>query len=1048
MIDSFASLEAVQAVFDALPVPVFLKDRQHRYVLANRAFADMIGQAPADLMGRPDSDFGPADEIAIFHAVDDQVFATGVLNENEEVVTDHAGRSYVALTRKQLVHIPTVDGGSEAFLAAVVSDVTPFREAEARARRAETLQAAESRIFGAMADGAPLSDVLHTVTTVIDEVSSGATASVLLLDAGSGRLMHGAAPGLPAAYNEGVNGVLVGPNAGSCGAAAHFRKQVIVSDIETDPRWDDFRHLAREHGLRACWSTPIEDGAGELLGAFALYYREPRSPQGEDLALIARATQLVAIAIERAARNEKLRASEERFQQLASTVDDVFWMTSPDGHEMIYMSPAYEKVWGRPVADLYENPLLWIEAIVEEDRAAVEAAFARHSEGFQAEYRIRRPDGEVRWISDRGFPVRNAAGEVFRVTGVAHDVTKIKKAELALRARTEHAKAEATRRQAIFDSARDAIITLDPHGCIESINVTGERMFGYAANELLGKDLSTVVTLSPPSDGDLAQRLRSGRVLGDGDVYELEARCKDETILQVDVNLGEMAQPDGVHFVAVLRDSTERKRIEKTKEEFISTVSHELRTPLTSIAGALGLLTAGAAGDLPERANRLVTIAESNSRRLVRLINDILDIEKMQSGQMTFTFRSVELCELSRNATDGMNGLASELGVTFEHQGSCDRVLVQADADRLTQVLANLLSNAAKFSPSGGRIKVTVGASGSRAQISVQDEGPGIPEEFQDRIFSKFAQADASDTRQKGGTGLGLAISKEIVERHGGRIWFDSPPGQGATFHVELPLAATESQTVEGGRRLLLCEDDADVSEVLTRVLAMQGFNVQVAASLAEAEAALCDPSAFEGMLLDLRLPDGNGLDLLRKIRSQPETCALPVIVISADSRGSGASTLDIIDWIEKPVDFKRLQRCLEQFLKVENEPPLVLHVDDDPDLRQLVCEAFGGRGRLIAADSVQAARQLLATVTPDIAILDIGLPDGSGLDLLPNLVDANGRALPVVIFSAQNLEQTTLTDAVDAVLTKSRTSLDQLIRTVSRLSANGEVIKVHNEFA
>ncbi|MCR5873846.1 ATP-binding protein [Phenylobacterium sp. J426] len=366
--------------------------------------------------------------------------------------------------------------------------------------------------------------------------------------------------------------------------------------------------------------------------------------------------------------------------------------------------------------------------------------------------------------------------------------------------------------------------------------------------------------------------------------------------------------------------------------------------------------------------------------------------------------------------------------------------MINGDPDRLVQVATNLISNAVKFSDAGGTVRVRLRAEGPRVRLSVKDDGAGIPPDFHDRIFGRFAQADSSDTRQKGGTGLGLAISKEIVERHGGRIWFESPPGEGATFHVELPrhLATEPAQPADGrGARLLLCEDDADVARVLQAALEAQGFRTEVAATLKAAAAALAEPGRFDALLLDLRLPDGSGLDLLRRLRADPATGRLPAIIVSADSADPAAiANLDLIDWIEKPVDMARLQAALEQATDDSADGPLVLHVDDDPDLRQLVAEAFAGRCRLVSAASLDAAREALAGGKPALAILDVGLPDGSGLDLLPELLDEGGQPIPVVVFSAQAVDDAALAQAVDAVLVKSRSSLDQLIATVRRLTA------------
>jgi signal transduction histidine kinase len=214
-------------------------------------------------------------------------------------------------------------------------------------------------------------------------------------------------------------------------------------------------------------------------------------------------------------------------------------------------------------------------------------------------------------------------------------------------------------------------------------------------------------------------------------------------------------------------------------------VSHELRTPLTSIRGSLGLLAGGAAGDLPEAARSLLDIAASNCERLVRLINDILDMEKIESGKMAFVPEPVALAPLVEQAVLSNRAYAHGFGVEIRIEEAVPgRVL--ADADRLHQVLTNLLSNAARHSPRGAAVEVRVRRAAGRLCVSVADRGAGIPPEFQPRVFEKFAQADTSSTRREKGTGLGLSISRAIIERHGGRIWFETAPGAGTTFSFEL----------------------------------------------------------------------------------------------------------------------------------------------------------------------------------------------------------------------------------------------------------------------
>lgn len=238
-------------------------------------------------------------------------------------------------------------------------------------------------------------------------------------------------------------------------------------------------------------------------------------------------------------------------------------------------------------------------------------------------------------------------------------------------------------------------------------------------------------------------------------------------------------------MVGVIRDIADRKEVERLKGEFIATVSHELRTPLTSIRGSLGLIESGVIED-PKLEKQLLEMATRNTDRMINLVNDLLDIEKLQSRNMAFDFEELDLNILVEYCIETNSAYAAENGVTFEITASCKSAKVRDDNNRLSQVLANLLSNAAKFSPEGSNVEVQVAQNEDMFRVSISDRGPGVPDEFQDKLFMRFTQADSSDTRAKRGTGLGLNISKEIVERHGGRIGFESRLGEGSVFYFDL----------------------------------------------------------------------------------------------------------------------------------------------------------------------------------------------------------------------------------------------------------------------
>lgn len=307
--------------------------------------------------------------------------------------------------------------------------------------------------------------------------------------------------------------------------------------------------------------------------------------------------------------------------------------------------------------------------------------------------------------------------------------------------------------------------------------------------------LQELTALMPPDEVAAVQGHLKAVIKGEVSDYLVEHRVRhrDGQWIWIE-SRGRVVERDAggraLRMIGTNTDISERKRMDRMKREFVSTVSHELRTPLTSITGALGLLDSGRLGELSPQVREMLELARRNSERLAYLINDLLDLEKLDAGKMTFELRAQPLLPLLRQAIDGVRGYGAQSGVRFvldDRPG--EGAQVRVDGSRLQQVLANFLSNAVKFSPHGAQVEVVLRRVHDRARVEVIDHGPGIPAQFHDRMFQRFSQADASDTRQKGGTGLGLAISKELTERMGGSVGFESGEGRGACFYCELPLA-------------------------------------------------------------------------------------------------------------------------------------------------------------------------------------------------------------------------------------------------------------------
>lgn len=339
------------------------------------------------------------------------------------------------------------------------------------------------------------------------------------------------------------------------------------------------------------------------------------------------------------------------------------------------------------------------------------------------------------------------------------------------------------------EACPSGMVIIDRDGKMMMVNTEIEKQFGYTREELIGE----------PVDMLVAERLRTQharhrldfitkpktRRMGAG--RDLFGRRKDGTEFPVEVGLNPVNASEHLLVLGVIVDISQRKHMERLKDELVSTVSHELRTPLTSISGSLGLLVSQCSDGLPERTVRLLVIALKNSQRLVRLIDDILDVKTIEAGRAAFNFVRVDLRDVAKQAIEDNRGFAEGFGVHVRLDAASVEAEVNADPDRLAQVITNLLSNAIKFSLPEGEVLVTVEKNGGAFQISVRDHGSGVPEEFKPHIFEKFARADATNSRQKGGAGLGLSIVKQIVERLGGEVGFDDAPGGGTMFYVKLP---------------------------------------------------------------------------------------------------------------------------------------------------------------------------------------------------------------------------------------------------------------------
>lgn len=430
--------------------------------------------------------------------------------------------------------------------------------------------------------------------------------------------------------------------------------------------------------------------------------------------------------------------------------------------------------------DMYEEISDWEDAGWVDSYAQIIIDLAQGVNCY-GEYEDRAADGSPLYVSFVSWIMKGYEDDWSRVINTHEDITSRRQGERRIR------ESEA-RLKALFDNASEGMFFKDKLGRYELVNKTFANRLGIDdPNEVIGK---TAFDLFPAED---ARRYRLD------DLACMDPRLVSTHELNIPLPNGSDFVQFAIKFPIISDDDavvgtggidvdiTEPRKLENMKSEFISTVSHELRTPLTSIKGSLGLLQEGSLGALPDKAEELVEIAHKNTNRLINLVNDVLDMEKIASGGMEYDFQELDISNLVTQAVEADHGFATEHGDCKVVVQAGDQAMVRGDATRLTQVVSNLLSNAVKFSPDDGEVRVSVSAHNGSARVSVADQGDGIPEEFRDHIFERFTQVDGSDSRQKGGTGLGLNISKSIVEAHAGEMGFSSEVGVGSTFWFELP---------------------------------------------------------------------------------------------------------------------------------------------------------------------------------------------------------------------------------------------------------------------
>ena len=668
------------------------------------------------------------------------------------------------------------------------------------------------------------------------------------------------------------------------------------------------RHAQTRDGREAWWEgsverVPMEGGTGLLVTAREV--TAVRREAGVDEAQRA-GQERAQDVIERERAEEALRLSEARLRSLGDNLPNgaIYRYEHDEGgrHRFLYISRGIERMTGVSPEELMRDASALLDTVLPEDRARLDREEARSRETlapFEVEVRMRhRATGEERWALLRSVPQRLPGGATVW-DGVHVDITARKQAEEALRENEE-------RLRAAFAASPDAInINRLRDGAYVAVNERFEQLSLWRRADVIGKtvvDLNVWVDLDE-RDRNMTRLLTAGS--GSAQNIETRFRRKDGSVFDASIS-AQMFEANGERFLlAITRDISDLKRAERSlrdadrrKDDFLGMLSHELRNPLAPVRHSLYILDhTDPAG---EQARHAKAVANRQVGHLAHLVDDLLDVTRVARGKIELRRDDLDLGALARRTAEDYRGLMQDRGLEFVVDVPAQPLVVNGDEPRLSQVLGNLLSNAAKFTPAGGRVTLALHVEGGRAVAEVRDTGSGIAPEVLPRIFEPFTQASQTLARSEGGLGLGLALVEGLVQMHGGSVSAASEgPGKGSTFTISLPLGvpageAASARRVPGGaaspRRVLVIEDNHDAADILREVLELDGHVVEVAygGQLGIEKARAFHPDI---VLCDIGLPEMDGYEVARAMRADPELRHVALVAVSGYAQPEDVAT-------------------------------------------------------------------------------------------------------------------------------------------------------------
>ncbi|GAC1476674.1 MAG: response regulator [Ktedonobacterales bacterium] len=800
---------------------------------------------------------------------------------------------------------------------------------------------------------------------------------------------------------------------------------LIIPDATRDIRFEDNPLVTGEPYLRFYAGQPLRSLTGHAVGTLCIMDSRPRQLSDadvhalKDLAAWAE-NELNSVHLSQAL--EVRRESEIRIRTVMDSVADGI-VTFDERGIIESLNPAAERIFGvralrmvgQHVRALLPDAAIAVPAPAEvSDDQRARRRFTVIGEHREAEGQ--RKDGTT-------FPADLAIsaihrGKHTRFIAIVRDITARKRSEEHLhdtlaKLEQQYLTAERARGEsrAVLDAVSEAIVLVGPDRRLLDVNQRFTALLGVPAEAALGRHFNELSDQVARIFADPAAFI--GRVTGtvddtQGQFTEVVAQqWPEQRELELYTSPVHTASGDHLGRLYMFRDVTHEREVDRMKSEFVSLVSHELRTPLTSIKGYVDLLLDGDAGDVNEEQQEYLEIVRNNSDRLVALINDLLDVSRIESGKIELQRAAVDLAHLIESTVSSLRPQIDAKGQHLSLDLAPALPTIMGDANRVTQILTNLLSNAYKYTPREGNITVSAHGEQGCVRVAVRDTGIGLSPEEQAQLFTKFYRAQNRTTQEVGGTGLGLTITRSLVEMHGGAITVTSAPGMGSTFSFTLPTApgATEhappTPAPAAGRCILVVDDEPDIANLIARYLERAGYRVVIGYTATQGF-QLAQTEQPDLITLDIILPDADGFTMLEWLKNSPATAHIPVVMLSMlDDAGHGR-LLGAVDYLSKPVQEHVLVERVGSIL-ASDQVRCVLVADDEDDIRRLIAENLRRAGyQVIEAADGDEVVALAEEHHPGLALLDIKMPRMDGIMALRALRASEAtRDLPVIMMTA-----------------------------------------------